>query len=125
MANNSEFCSGLNRYHVYSSTVNWKPYVGQKIAFKKEHNNPSDKFAVARKVTMKGMVGLIVVGHIPRKLYQYLWFSIREGPKFEADVHKEKPVASPLVQGQWEVLIKVSVTWDEPEKLSILVTKVK
>ena len=56
MANNSEFCSGLNRYHVYSSTVNWKPYVGQKIAFTKEHNNPSDKFAVARKVTMKGMV---------------------------------------------------------------------
>ena len=41
----------------------------------------------------------LVVGHIPRELSHYLWFSIREGPKFEADVHKEKPMVSPLVQG--------------------------
>ena len=33
-------------------------------------------------------------------------------------------MTSPLVQGGLEILIKVSVTWDEPEKLSILVAKV-
>ena len=99
MLHHYEFCSGLRRYHVYSNTVSWKPYVGQKITFKKEHNNPYDKFSVAGKVAMKGKVGLIVVGHIPRELSHYLWFSIREGPKFEADVHKEKPMISPLVQG--------------------------
>ena len=102
-----------------------KPYVGQKITFKREHNNPYDKFAVTGKVMMKGKIGLIVVGHLPRELSRYIWFSIGEGAKFEAEVHKEKPMASPLVQGGLEIPIKVSVTWDEPKKLSILVVKVK
>ena len=74
---------------------------------------------------MKGKIGLIVVGYAPRELSQYIWFSIGEGAKFEAEVHKEKPMASPLVQGGLEIPIKVSVTWDEPKKLSILVVKVK
>ena len=102
-----------------------KPYVGQKITFKREHNNPYDKFAVTGKVMMKGKIGLIVVGYVPRELSQYIWFSIGEGAKFEAEVHKEKPMASPLVQGGLEIPIKVSVTWNEPEILSILVAKVK
>ena len=34
-------------------------------------------------------------------------------------------MASPLVQDELEIPIKVSVTWDEPEKLSILVARVK
>ena len=74
---------------------------------------------------MKGKIGLIVVGYVPRELSQYIWFSIGEGAKFEAEVHKEKPMASPLVQGGLEIPIKVSVTWNEPEILSILVAKVK
>ena len=74
---------------------------------------------------MKGKIGLIVVGLVPREPSRYIWFSIREGPKFEAEVHKEKPMASPLVQGGLQIPIKVSVTWDEPGKLSILVAKVK
>ena len=74
---------------------------------------------------MKGKIGLIVVGHVPRELSRYNWFYIWQGAKFAAEVHKEKPMASPLVQGGLEIPIKVSVTWDEPEKLSILVAKVK
>ena len=74
---------------------------------------------------MKGKIGLIVVGYVPRELSQYICFSIGEGAKFEAEVHKEKPMASPLVQGELEIPIKVSVRWDEPGKLSILVAKVK
>ena len=34
-------------------------------------------------------------------------------------------MASPLVQGRLEIPIKVSITWDETEKLSILVAKMK
>ena len=34
-------------------------------------------------------------------------------------------MASPLVQGGLEIPIKVSVTWDAAEKLSILAAKVK
>ena len=125
MANNFEFYTGLKGYHVSLNTVSWKPYVGQKITFKREHNNPYDKFAVAGKVTMEGKIGLIVAGHEPRKLSRYIWFSIGKGAKFDAKVHKEKAMASPLVRVELEILIKVSVTWDEPEKLTILVAKVK
>ena len=85
-----------------------KPYVGQKITFKREHNNPYDKFAVTGKVMMKGKIGLIVVGHLPRELSQYIWFSIGEEAKFEAEIHKEKPMASSLVQGELEIPIKVT-----------------
>ena len=110
MTNNFEFYTGLRGYHVYSNTVSWKLYVAQKITFRREHNNPYDKFAVAGKVTKEGKIGLIVVGNVPRELSQYIWFSISEGVKFEAKVHKEKSVASPLVQGGLEFPIKVSVT---------------
>ena len=68
---------------------------------------------------MKGRIGLLVAGHVPRELSQYIWFSVGEGTKFEVKVHKEKPMASPLAQGRLEIPIKVSITWDEPEKLSI------
>ena len=45
--------------------------------------------------------------------------------KFEAEVYKEKLVASPLVQGGLAIPIKISVTGEEPKKLSSLVAKVK
>ena len=71
------------------------------------------------------MLRLIVFGHAPRELSRYAWLSIGEEAIFEAEVHKEKAVVSPLVQCGLEILIKASVTWDKSEKLSILVTKVK
>ena len=73
MANQFEFCTGLRGFHVYSNTVSWKPYVGEKITFKREHANLHDKFAVAGKVTMRGKFGLIVVGHVPREISRYIW----------------------------------------------------
>ena len=54
MSNKFEFYSGLRGYHVYHNTVNWKPYVKEKITLKREHNNEHDKFAVAGRVTMRG-----------------------------------------------------------------------
>ena len=64
-------------------------------------------------------------GHAPREVSRYIWFSIGEGAKSEVEVHKKKTMASPLVQGGLKILIKVSVTCDEPGKLPILVAKVK
>ena len=110
---------------MYHDTVNWKPYVKEKIALKREHNNEHDKFAVAGRVTMRGRFGWIVVGHIPKELSRYLWYSIQEGAKYDAEVYKKKPMASLLLQGGLEIPIKVSVTWDCLEKLSVLVEKVK
>ena len=125
MANNFEFYTGLRGYHVYSNNVGWKSYVPEKIKLKREHKNPHDKFAVAGKVTMKGKIGLIVVGYVPREVSQYVWYSIQEGAKYDVEVHKNTPMASPLLQGGLEIPIKVTVTWNEPEKLSILVVKVQ
>ena len=125
MANNFEFYTGLRGYHVYSNTVGWKPYVQHKIMLKREHKNPHNKFAVAGKVTMNGKIGLIVVGHVPRELSRYVWYSIQEGAKYDGKVHKKTPMVSPLLQGGLEIPIKVTVTWNEPEKLSILVAKVQ
>ena len=110
MAKKFEFYTVLRGYRVYSNILSWKPYVGQKITFKREHNNSYNKFAVTGKVTMKGKIGLIVAGHVPRELSWYIWFSVREGAKFEDEVHKEKPMASSLVQGRLEIPLKVSVT---------------
>ena len=52
MTNNFEFYTRLREYHVYSNTISCQSYVGHKIMFKREHNNPYEKFVVARKVTM-------------------------------------------------------------------------
>ena len=125
MANNFEFYTGLRGYHVYSNTAGWKPYVQEKIILKREHKNTHDKFSVAGKVTMKGEIGPIVVGHVPRKLSRYVWYSIQEGAKYDIEVHKNTPMVSPLLQGGLDIPIKVTVTWNEPEKLSILVAKVQ
>ena len=65
---------------------------------------------------MKRKIGLIVVVDVPREISRDIWFSIGEGAKFEP-VRKEKPMASPLVQGGLKIPIKVSVTWDELENL--------
>ena len=45
--------------------------------------------------------------------------------KYDAEIHKKTPMASPLLQGGLEIPIKVTVTWNEPEKLSILLAKVQ
>ena len=98
MANNFEFYTGLRGYHVYSNTVGWKPYVQEKIILKRKHKNPHDKFAVAGKVTMKGKIGLIVIGHVPRELSRYVWYSIPEGAKYDVEVHKKTPMATRWVR---------------------------
>ena len=63
MSKQMEFYSGLRGFHVYHNTVNWKPYVKEKITLKRELDNKHNKFAVAGRVTMRGKFGWIVVGH--------------------------------------------------------------
>ena len=56
---------------------------------------------------------------------RYVWYSISEGAKYDVEVFKKKLIASPLIQGGLAIPIKVSVAWDSPENLSILMEKVK
>ena len=53
------------------------------------------------------------------ELYNKKMYSILEGPKYEVEFFKKKPIDSPLLQGGLEIPIKVSVTLDSPENLSI------
>ena len=82
MANTFEYFTGLRGFHVYSSTVNWKPHIGQKISFKRKHSNNYGKFAVAGKTLLKGRIGAVTVGHIPRELSRHTCYAIQEGAKF-------------------------------------------
>ena len=56
MAQSYEFLTALRGFHVYSNTVDWRPYVGQKITFKRGHSNLHDRFAVAGKTMFKGKI---------------------------------------------------------------------
>ena len=95
------------------------------LSSERKHDNRHDKFAVAGKTMLKGKIGLIMVGHIPREISRYTWYAIQEGARFDAVLQEAKPKLSPLVQGGLEIPIKVTITWAKVEKLSILAAKVE
>ena len=109
IANTFEYFTGLKGFHVYSNTVNYKPHIGQKISFKREHNNNYDKFAVARKTLLKGIIGAVTVRHIPRELSRHTWYVIQEGANFQATVYDTKGKPSLLIQVGLEIPIKVTI----------------
>ena len=84
MAQSYEFLTALRSFHVYSNTGNWRPYVGQKIPFEREHSNPHDRFVVAGNIMFEGKIAPVTVGHVPRELVRNVWYAIMEGEKFEA-----------------------------------------
>ena len=62
------FQTGLRGFHVYSVTKNWKPHIHQHVEFMREHRNPHNKFAVARRVLLPGTLNPSIVDHIPRQI---------------------------------------------------------
>ena len=67
------FDSGVQRYHVYK--VVWKPTIGEKLQADQELGNEADKFAV------KVVKNNEIVGNLPRKYSQTLWYFIARGGK--------------------------------------------
>ena len=114
------FTTGLRGFHVYSTTKGWKPYLQQKITFKREHNNVHDRFAVSGLTTLRGTLAPVVVGHIPRELSRYVWYALQKGAKFTGEVIAVKAKRSPLIQGGLEIPIKVVVQWSDSRNLSLL-----
>ena len=110
MTDTFEFFTGLRGFHVYCSTVNWSPYIGQNIIFKCEYKNKQGRFALAGE---KDRIALITAGHVP----------MQDGAQFEATVHNKKVRPFPLVQGELEIPITVKVVWPLVERLSIYITK--
>ena len=98
MTDTFEFFTGLRGFHVCCHTVNWVPYIGQNIIFKREYNNKLDRFAVAGKTLLKGRIASITVGHVPRELSRHTWYAIQDGAQFETTVHNTKARHSPDIR---------------------------
>ena len=47
--------------NVYSTTKGWKPYLQEKITFKREHDNVHDRFAVSGLETLRGRLAPVAV----------------------------------------------------------------
>ena len=56
-------------FHVYSNMVNWKPHIGRKTSFKREHNNNYNKFA--GKTLLIERIGAVTVVHRRAKISSY------------------------------------------------------
>ena len=76
------FFAGLRGFHVYRSC--WKPYVKQKIEFRKEKNNQYDQHAVAGYTKLPGKMILFVVGLMSWEIRRYTWFAIEGGADITA-----------------------------------------
>ena len=118
------FITDLRGFHVYHNTVNWNPYIGQDLSFKCELNNMHDKLAVCGKVLLPGRIAPVVVGHVAKVLSRHIWFAIQKWAKVSAVVDNTKPKPSPLLQGGLEILIKMTVYWNNKNYIQILREKV-
>ena len=112
-----QFTTALRVFHVYYNLVNWKLFVGQKLTFNCERNNPHDKFAVCGKTILPGKLVNSVVGHVPREIARHIWFALLKGATISATVVDSKPRKSPLVQGGLEILIDMTVFWEILRKM--------
>ena len=72
------FDSAVWGYHVYK--VVWKPTIGEKLQEDQELGNEADKFAV------KVVKNNEIVGHLPHKYLQTLWYFIAHGEKICVEV---------------------------------------
>ena len=53
-------------FHVYKDV--WRPVIGEELRCQREEDNPRDPYAVAVTKSRTGVVGMKVVGHVPRYL---------------------------------------------------------
>ena len=116
------FFTGLRGFHVYRSCR--KPYVKQKIEFRKEKNDQYDKYDVAGYTKLPGKMVLCVVGHMPREISRYTWFAIEGGANITAQVVSTNAKRSPLTQDGLVIEIKVTVIWKNKKNLKIIPEKV-
>ena len=83
-----------------------------------------DNFAVCGKALLPGKISPLVVGSVAKELSRHIWFAIQKGGKVAAVVDKTKPKPSPLLQGGFEILIKMTVCWKDKNYTQILKEKV-
>ena len=87
------------------------------MTFHREFNNDFERIAVAGKTLLSKKLAPSIVGHVPRELSWYIWYALRYGAIVTAEVKDEHLGWSLLVQGRREILIGMSIVWDDPVKI--------
>ena len=113
-----EFTTALRGFHVYR--CDWKPYLNQPIEFKRELDNPHDRFAVAGKTKLHGKLCAVIIGHVPKEMSCRVWYAIRQGAEFSGMVKSVVPKPSPLLQGGLEIIITVIAKWQNSKGMDVL-----
>ena len=72
------FASAVRGYHVFQDL--FKPSIGEKLVGKQEFNNTIDKHA------MKVVKGDQLVGHLPRKFSQIVWYFLARSGEISLDL---------------------------------------
>ena len=87
------------------------------MTFHREFDKDFDWFAVAGKTLLPGKLAPSKVGYVPCKLSQYSWYALRYDAIITSTVKDESQKRSPLVQGGLEILIEMSIVWDDAVKI--------
>ena len=91
MTDTFEFFTGLRGFHVYCNTVNWVPYVGQNIIFKREYNNKHDRFAVAGKTLLKAALHQLLLDMFIENFPDTLGMGYKRGHNSKQQFIMQKP----------------------------------
>ena len=116
--------TALRGYHVYSNTEDWAPHRGERIIFQQERNNSHGQFAVCGQTSFPGRRHQVTVGHVPREITRHVWYAIGYGAYLSAEVQDPVPRRSPLEQGGLEILLELTVSLEDFEKLKGLRRKI-
>ena len=81
------------------------------------------KFAVCGKGLLPEKTAPVVAGHVAKELSRHTWFAIQKGAKAFAVVDNTKSKPSLLLQGGLEILIKMTVYWNNKNYIQILKEK--
>ena len=102
---------------MYTKTENWIPVKWQELTFHCESDNDFDRFVVTGKTLLPGKQAPLIAGHDPLELSQCIWYALWYGAIITTEVKDECPKRSPLVQGGLEILIEMSIIWNDAIKI--------
>ena len=120
-----EFTSSSRGFRVYKNTENWKRMKGQELKLHSEFDNNFARFAVAGKILLPSKIAPSIVGHVQRELSRYICYALRYGNIATAEGKDELPKRLALVQRGLEILIEMSILWNDTVKIKKLKEKLE
>ena len=103
MTDTFAFFTEFRGFHVYCNTVNWVPYVGQIIIFKREYNSKHDRFALAGKTLSKAALHQLLLNMFLENFPDTLGMRYKRWHNSKQQFIIKKPRPSPSVQGGLQI----------------------